>query len=96
MSGEARTSGGRVTVYGHDVLRAPLCDDADAQMVVVRNVAGDPIVLLVRLAGDTWGLTTPDDADWAAMCVRFGLMQPRPAASVLAEARNRVASSGSH
>lgn len=79
---------GRVTVYGRDVMRPPLCDDPDAQMVVVRNSAGDPIILLVRLSGDTWGLSTPDDGDWGAMCVRFGLMKPKPAADVIAAARN--------
>lgn len=81
---------GNVTVYGKDVLTAPLCDSPDAQMVVVRSVAGEPIILLVRLAGDTWGLSTPDDKDWGAMCVRFGLMQPRPAADVLAEASRKM------
>ena len=90
---DGKSAGGRVTVYGHDVLRAPLCDDADAQMVVVRNASGDPIVLLVRLAGDTWGLSTPDDKDWPEMCVRFGLMRPRPAADILAAARSGA---GSH
>lgn len=90
-------TGGRVTVYGPDMLRAPLCDDESAQMVVVRNAAGEPIVLLVRLAGDTWGLSTPDDKDWSAMCIRFGLMQPRPAAAVLAEAQKHgTPASGSH
>ena len=78
---------GRVTVYGHDVLRPPLCDDPDAQMIVVRSAAGDPMLLLVRLAGDDWGLSTPDDKDWGAMCVRFGLAPPRPLADVLAAAR---------
>ncbi len=67
---------GSVAVYGTDVMRPPLCDSAEAQMVVVRNVAGSPIVLLVRLNGDTWGLSTPDDADWPEMCLRFGLVQP--------------------
>lgn len=93
-------TGGRVTVYGPDMLRAPLCDDDSAQMVVVRNVAGEPIVLLVRLVGDTWGLSTPDDKDWSAMCVRFGLARPRPVADVLAEASRRsaapVPAAGSH
>ena len=83
------TAQGRVTVYGSNVLRPPLCDDSDAQMVVVRNAAGDPMVLLYRLAGDDWGLSTPDDKDWAATCVRLGLMRPRPAADVIAAARQR-------
>lgn len=94
MSGQSST-GGRVTVYGHDMLRPPLCDDADAQMVVVRNMSGEPIILLARLAGDTWGLSTPDDEDWGAMCVRFGLARPRPAEDILAEVRG-MASKGSH
>ena len=81
---------GRVTVYGSDVMRPPLCDDPDAQMVVVRSVSGDPIILLVRMAGDTWGMSTPDDRDWGAMCVRFGLARPRPAADVIAAASQKM------
>ena len=84
-----KASGGRVTVYGPDPMRPPLCDDPDAQMVVIRNVAGDPILLLVRLAGDDWGMSTPDDKDWSAMCVRFGLTRPRPFADVIASASAR-------
>ena len=84
---DGRPADGRVTVYGSNVLRPPLCDDADAKMVVVRNAAGDPMILLYRLAGDDWGLSTPDDSDWAAVCVRLGLMRPMPAADVLAAAR---------
>jgi len=82
------TAGGRVTVYGSNVLRPPLCDDSDAKLVVVRNSAGDPMILLYRLAGDDWGLSTPDDKDWVAICVRLGLMRPLPAADVLANARS--------
>ena len=79
--------GGRVSVYGSNVLRPPLCDDTDAQMVVVRSASGDPMILLYRLAGDDWGLSTPDDKDWAATCIRLGLMRPRPAAEVIAAAK---------
>ena len=78
---------GRVTVYGSNVMRPPLCDDPDAQMVVVRSVSGDPMIILYRLAGDSWGLSTPDDRDWGAVCVRLGLMNPRPVAEVIAAAR---------
>lgn len=74
---------GRVTVYGSDVMRPPLCDSEDAKMVVVRNAMGSPVVLLVRLNGDTWGLTTPDDKDWPELCVRFGLLQPRSAKEII-------------
>lgn len=77
---------GNVTVYGRNVLRPPLCDDPDAQMVVIRNTAGAPIILLVRLSGDTWGLSTPEDTDWAETCIRFGITPPRPMAEVIAAA----------
>ena len=75
---------GRVTVYGSNVMRPPLCDDQDAQMVVVRSVSGAPMIILYRLAGDSWGMSTPDDKDWSAVCVRLGLMPPRPFADVIA------------
>lgn len=74
---------GRVTVYGRDMMRAPLCDDRDAQIIVIRDVADSPIVLMVRLAGDTWGMCTPDDKDWNEMCIRFGVMPPRPIEEIL-------------
>ena len=77
-----QASTGRVTVYGGDIRRPPLCDSPDARLVVVRDSGGTPNILLVRLAGDTWGLVTPDDKDWGAMCIRFGLMQP-PSVSVI-------------
>lgn len=77
---------GNVVVYGPNIMRPPLCDDPTAQMVVIRNVAGDPIILLVRLAGDTWGMSTPDDKDWPEVCIRFGLLPPKPIAEVLAAA----------
>lgn len=74
---------GRVTVYGKDIMRPPLCDSEDAQMIVARDSAGSPVILLIRFADDTWGLVTPDDKDWAAMCVRFGLMQPRSTIEII-------------
>ena len=86
-------SGGRVTVYGSNIMRPPLCDDSDAQIVVVRSVTGEPVLVLARLAGDNWGLSMPDDADWAETCVRLGLMKPGRAADVLAKA---ISSTGSH
>ena len=75
---------GRVTVYGPNILRAPLCDDPSANMIVIRDVSDTPIIVLVRLNGDSWGLCTPDDRDWNATCVRYGLAKPRPVAEVLA------------
>lgn len=82
---DALSRGGRVTVYGSNVMRPPLCDDSDAQLVVVRSVSGDPMLVLVRCAGDTWGLSTPDDSDWNETCVRLGLMKPGRAADILAK-----------
>lgn len=75
---------GRVTVYGPSILKAPLCDDPSASMIVVRDVADAPIMVLVRLNGDTWGLSTPDDKDWDVVCIRYGIAKPRPVAEVLA------------
>jgi len=95
MGGRALPPGGvrvrgRVTVYGTNVMKPPLCDDPDAQLVVVRNADGAPMILLARLNGaDTWGLVTPEDNDWAALCVRYGLLQPKPYAEVLASAREQ-------
>lgn len=77
--------GGRVTVYGPDVMRPPLCDDSAAQLVVVRSVSGDPMLVLVRCAGDTWGLSTPDDSDWNETCIRLGLLKPGRAVDILAK-----------
>lgn len=64
---------GRVSVYGHDIRRAPLCDSSDAEMIVIHGASDTPIMLLFRMQDDVWGLSTPDDADWPAMCTRFGL-----------------------
>lgn len=64
---------GRVTVYGPDILRPPLCDDTSARIVVIRDKAGAPLMFLVRLGDDVWGISTPDDDDWGAMCLRFGI-----------------------
>lgn len=74
---------GRVTVYGRDMMRAPLYDDSDAQIIVIRDVSGAPIILMVRLNGDTWGMATPDDKDWTEMCIRFGVMPPKPIEEIL-------------
>lgn len=78
---------GRVTVYGGNIMRPPLCDSDAAQMIVVRDVSGAPMILLFRLAGDEWGLSTPDDGDWAALCIRYGLMKPPSAESIVGGAR---------
>lgn len=85
--------GGRVTVYGSNVMRPPLCDDSDAQLIVVRSASGDPMILLYRLAGDNWGLSTPDDTDWDATCIRLGLMKPGRAIDILTKS---VSGTGPH
>lgn len=74
---------GRVTVYGRNILKPPLCDSDEAQMIVTRDASGAPMMLLFRLAGDEWGLTTPDDKDWGALCIRYGLLKPPSADSIL-------------
>lgn len=79
VQGEGAVKQGRVTVYGRSILKPPLCDSDEAQMIVVRDGSGAPMTLMVRLAGDEWGLTTPDDKDWPALCIRYGLLKPPPA-----------------
>lgn len=76
-------SQGRVSVYGGDMTRRPLCDSEDAKLVIIRNASGSPTVILARLNGDTWGLVTPEDRDWEAMCVRFGLLNPPPVQQII-------------
>ncbi len=66
---------GKVTVYGRD--------SEDAKLIVVRDSSGAPTIILARITGDTWGLVTPDDKDWDAMCVRFGLLQPPSIGQIL-------------
>lgn len=74
---------GKVTVYGQDILARPLCDSEEAKLIVVRDATGAPNIVLARLNGDTWGLVTPEDKDWEAMCVRFGLLKPPSAVQIL-------------
>ena len=78
-----QTTRGRIVVRGRDIMRAPLLDSADAQVVEVYDGFGDPMALLVRiLSDDTWGLVTKGDEDWEAMKVQYGLASLRPGCTI--------------
>ena len=71
------TDRGNVVVYGCDVRRPPLLDSNEAQMIVIKDGFGDPMVVLVRiLTDDTWGMVTKADPDWNNVLVRYGLVPP--------------------
>ena len=69
---------GSVTVYGRDIRIPPLVESADAEMVLIRDAFGDPMMLLVRMSDDVWGLSTRGDEDWNAMLVRYGFATLAP------------------
>lgn len=65
---------GSVTVYGKSILEAPLLDTPDVGMIVVKDVFGDPMMLLTRLSvSDVWGLSSRGDADFSTVLERYGL-----------------------
>ena len=70
-------------VYGPDVMKAPLLDSPEPNMVMLKDSLGDPKVLLVRiLSDDTWGMCTKGDPDWTAMLVRYGFKDVDPKAGL--------------
>ena len=76
------TTRGRVIVRGRDIMKPPLLDSAEAQVVEVYDGFGDPMALLVRiLSDDTWGLVTKGDPDWEALRVQYGLCNLKPGTS---------------
>lgn len=74
---------GRVTVYGTDIRKPPLLDSSDAQMVIIRDAFGDPMIVMVRiLSDDTWGLVTKNDPDWQGVLLRCGLADLKPGTTI--------------
>ena len=64
-------------VYGTDVRKPPLLDSAEANLIVIHDGFGDPMVLLTRiLTNDTWGMVTKADPDWDQMLARYGVKRP--------------------
>ena len=64
---------GRVIVRGRDILRPPLLDSNEANMVEIYDSEHNLVAFLARIfTDDTWGLCTKDDPDWPEMCIRYG------------------------
>lgn len=83
---------GRVTVFGPDIRKPPLVDSAEPEMILVRDVAGDPMLLLVRVVSDDrWGLATKGDDDWEEMLVKYGIARLRADVPLADVIRNGVA-----
>jgi hypothetical protein len=62
-----------VIVYGGDILKPPLLDSAEPQLVVFNDTEGSPMAFFARLPDNLWGLATRGDPDWAEMLVKYGL-----------------------
>lgn len=63
----------KVTVRGGNVLEKPLLESDDVKTVLVRNSDGRPMLLLVNIRGDTWGVSSSSDPDWKIVLERFGI-----------------------
>lgn len=70
---EQKPEAGVVQVFSGNILKGPMLESSEAEMVVVRDVSGRPQALLVRLAGDRWGFASPNDPDWAVVLAQHGV-----------------------
>jgi len=87
--GKSVTTRGRVVVRGANILRPPLLDSTEPNVIEIYDGFGDPMALLIRiLSDDTWGLCTKTDPDWDALRMRYGLarMSPGVPASIITDA----------
>lgn len=73
---------GNVVVYGTDVRKPPLLDSTEANLIVIHDGFGDPMVLFTRiLTNDTWGMVTKADSDWDQMLARYGVRRSTESAA---------------
>ena len=71
---ETRSS---IRVLGPDIMKPPLLETANAQMIEFRDGFGDLNALLVRVISDEmWGLVTKKDPDWFDVLIRYGYIKP--------------------
>ena len=64
---------GKVIVRGRDLMRPPLLDSSEPQIIELYDEEHNLIAFLARIFTDnTWGLCTKADPDWPEMCVRYG------------------------
>ena len=67
----------KIVIRGSDVLKPPLLETEDAQIIEIYGPFNDLVALMVRiLSEDMWGLVTKVDDDWLATLVRYGYVQP--------------------
>jgi len=70
---------GRVVVRGRNILRQPLLDSTEANLIEIYDQDNRLIAFFVHIFTDnTWGLCTKDDPDWAEMCIRYGFSALKP------------------
>lgn len=74
---------GNVVILGLDIRRKPLYDSNEAQIILIKDSFGDPMVMLARtMSDDTWGLCSKGDADWDGMTIKYGLAKLNPNATL--------------
>jgi hypothetical protein len=68
---------GKIVVRGRNIMRPPLLETEDAEIIEIHDQFGDLMGLLTRIQDDVWGLTTRQDEDWNEVCVRYGYQTPQ-------------------
>lgn len=63
----------QVTVYENDAFQPPLLDSNKVNRIVIRSSDGDPILFIVMLADNTWGVVSRHDEDWNAFVKRYSI-----------------------
>ena len=62
-----------VTVHGGNILEPPLLESNKVKTIVIRTSEGKPILLVVNIHDDTWGVSSSMDSDWKTVLERFGI-----------------------
>ena len=63
----------RVVVRGKNILRPPLIDSTEPEMVEIYDSDNRISAFFTRLPpGNLWGMSTRADPDWPEMCIRYG------------------------
>jgi hypothetical protein len=64
----------KLTIKAKDIRNAVAYESDDPGPIIIRDAAGEPILIIVNLAGDTWGIANPNDEDWDAVKSRYGII----------------------
>ena len=70
---EAHPDRGLVRVFGDNFLGGPLYEGDSARTIVMYDGAGTPVVILARMADNSWTMGTARDSDWETVRKRFGV-----------------------